>query len=69
MAVALNVVTGAYPAFEASATTGAGILVTLAPYVGAALVTEIEALTTGTGSQYNTMIAELVQAVRTLQGG
>lgn len=69
MAVSLDIATGDFPTFEAASLEAGTVLATLAPYVGAALVTEIEALTTGTGSEYNNLIAELVQAVRTLQGG
>jgi hypothetical protein len=65
MAVAVDIVSGDYPAFEASALASApaSLLVTLEPYVGADLVTQIGALSSGDVDQ---LLAELVQAVRTL---
>ncbi len=69
MAVGINIASGDYPAFEAAAVVSStgSILVALEPYVGDDLVTQIEALSTGAGSDYNKMIAEIVQALRVLQ--
>jgi hypothetical protein len=66
MAVAVNITSGDFPVFEAAAAPGGSVLASLAPNVGAALVTAIDALS---AADYKTMIAELVQAVRTIQGG
>ncbi len=65
MAVALDIVSGDFPEFEAAAMASAStsILATLEPYVGADLVTQIGALSAGDTEQ---LLAELVQAVRTL---
>ncbi len=69
MAVAFDVTEAAYPEFASSALLGAGVLTDLLPFVGDDLITEIEALSTGTGGDFNRMLAELVQAVRELRGG
>lgn len=65
MAVALDIVSGDYPEFEAAATASApaSLLATLEPYVGAGLVTQINALSAGDTDQ---LLAEIVQALRTL---
>lgn len=65
MAVALDIVTGDYPAFEAAALASApaSILATLEPYVGADLETQITALGPTDSIQ---LLAELVQALRAL---